>query len=170
MIGFIVCSIVLAILVQSQNQILALLMTPTAVSLGLVIMIISLVAGYLKKLPTMVWHDGFASGGLLLWYAYWKPQFGDDAPMFFFFPVYFALLTATLTLALINKAPYFDQDSIEHLRYLEKISRFNFGAIVAFVFISLLITRHYALYPMAMTFFVVRHTMLVCLETIDNPA
>jgi len=40
--------------------------------------------------------------------------------------------------------------------------------IIALVLISLLITRHYALYPMAMTFFVIRHTMLICLETIDR--
>ncbi len=168
MIGFIICSIGLAVLVQSQNPFLPLLVSPVGLGLGLLVVTASLLAGYFKKLPTMTWHDGFATGCLLVWYAYWKSEFSDDAPMFFFYPLYYALFTAILNLALINKARYFDQDSIDHLRYLEKITRFDISVTVAFVLISLLITRHYALYPMAMTFFVVRHTMIVCLEIIDS--
>lgn len=116
----------------------------------------------------MAWHDSFATGGLLVWYAYWKPLFNDDTPMFFVFPLYYALLTSIVTLALINKAQYFDQESVEYLRHLEKLTRFDMSIIVVFVLISLLITRHYALYPMAMTFFIIRHTMIVCLEIIDS--
>lgn len=168
MIGFILCSLLLAALVQNQNQFLQLLATPAALSIGLTIMTASLLVGYLKKLPTVNWHDGFATGCLLIWYAYWEPQFNDDAPMFFYFPLYYALLTSIVTLTMINKSEYFDQESIMHLRYLEKISRFDIGTIIAFVLISLLITRHYALYPIAMTCFVIRHTITVCLEIIDG--
>lgn len=168
MIVFIVCSLLLAILVQAHNEFLPLLATPAALGIGLIAMVVSMTAGYLKKLSTTAWHDGFATAGLLVWYAYWKPQFSDDTPMFFFFPLYYALLTSIVTLALINKSPYFDTESIEYLRYLEKITRFDMRAIVVLVLISLLITRHYTLYPMAMTFFVIRHTMIVCLETIDS--
>lgn len=102
------------------------------------------------------------------WYAYWTPQFNDDAPMFFFFPLYYSLFTLIVTLTLINKSEYFDQESIVQLRYLEKNSRFNIGMIIAFVLLSLLVTRHYALYPIAMTLFIIRHTMIACLEIIDN--
>lgn len=168
MIGFILCSFLLAVLVQNQNEFLPLLATPAALGVGLTVMALSLLAGYLKKIPTVIWHDGFASSCLLVWYAYWQPQFNDDAPMFFFFPLYFALLTSIVTITLINKSEYFDRESIEHLRYLEKNTRFNTGAMVAFVLISLLITRHYAFYPIAMTFFVIRHTMIACLEIIDS--
>ncbi len=168
MVVFILSNLLLAIFVQTQNEVLSLLSTPFALGIGLTAMAASLLAGYLKKLPTIVWHDGFATAGLLVWYAYWKPQFDDDTPMFFFFPLYYALLTSILTLALINKAQYFDQDSIDYLHNLEKLSRFDISVIVVFVIISLLITRHYALYPMAMTFFLVRHTMIVCLEIVDN--
>lgn len=168
MIGFIICSLLLAILVQNQNQFLPLLATPVALGIGLTIMVASLLLGYLKKIPTVTWHDGFATSCLLVWYAYWGPQFNDDAPMFFFFPLYYALLTSIVTLTLINKSQHFDQESIEQLRYLEKISRFDISVLVAFVLISLLITRHYAIYPIAMTFFIVRHTMIACLEVIDR--
>jgi hypothetical protein len=168
MIGFILCSLSLAVLVQNQNEFLLLLTTPVALGIGLIVTAISLMLGYFKRAPTVTWHDGFASGCLLIWYAYWRPQFEDDAPIFFFFPLYFALLTSVVTLALINKSEYFDQESIVHLRILEKNCRFDIGAIVLLVLISLLITGHYALYPIAMTFFIIRHTMIVCLEIIDR--
>ncbi|TAN70566.1 MAG: hypothetical protein EPN17_04795 [Methylobacter sp.] len=168
MIGFILCSLSLAVLVQNQNEFLPLLATPVALGIGLTITVASLLAGYLKKVPTVSWHDGFATGCLLVWYAYWEPQFNDDAPMFFYFPLYYALLTSIVTITLINKSEYFDHESIVHLRYLEKNTRFNIGGIAAFVLISLLITRHYALYPIAMSFFIIRHTMVACLEIIDS--
>jgi len=168
MIGFILCSILLAVLVQNPNQFLQLLATPVALGIGLTVIAGSLLAGYLKKAPSMIWHDGFATGCLLVWYAYWEPQFSNDAPMFFFFPLYFALLTSLVTLTLINKSEYFDHESIAQLRYLEKHTHFNISVLVAFVLISLLITRHYTLYPIAMTLFIVRHTMIACLEIIDK--
>ncbi len=168
MIGFILCSLSLAVLVQNKSQFLELISTSVALGIGLTIMAVSLLLGYLKKVPAVSWHDGFASSCLLVWYAYWQPQFNNDAPMFLFFPLYYALLTSIVTLALINKSQYFDQESVDHLRHLEKINRFNMGMIVAVVLISLLVTRHYALYPIAMTFFILRHTMIACLEIIDR--
>ena len=112
MIGFILCSVLLAALVQKQSELLQLLATPVALGISLTVMAISLLAGYLKKVPTVIWHDGFATSCLLVWYAYWAPQFDDDAPMFFFFPIYYALLTSIVTLTLINKSEDFDQESI----------------------------------------------------------
>lgn len=168
MIGFILCSMLLAALVQKQNEWLPLLATPTALAIGLTLMATSLLAGYFKKTTTLIWHDAFASSCLLIWYAYWTPQFNDDAPMFFFFPLYYALLTSIVTVTLINKSQYFDRESIQQLRYLDKMSRFKMNAMIAFVLLSLLITRHYMLYPIAMTLFIIRHTMTICLETIDK--
>ncbi len=168
MIGFILCSLSLAVLVQNQNEFLQLLATPVALGIGLALVGVSLLLGYLKKVSTVIWHDGFATSCLLIWYAYWEPQFNDASPMFFFFPLYYSLLTSIVTLTLINKSEYFDQESIRYLRLLEKNIRFNTGVIVALVLISLLITWHYTLYPIAMTIFIVRHTMTACLETINN--
>lgn len=168
MIVFVICCLLLALLVQNQNQLLPLLASPVALSIGLVIMAISLLAGYFKKVTTVIWHDGFLTSCLLVWYAYWSDQFNDEAPMFFFFPLYFALLTSVVTLSLINKSQYFDQESIDQLRHLEKSTRLNISVLVAFVLIGLLITDHYAVYPIAMTFFIVRHTMIICLEIVDK--
>jgi hypothetical protein len=168
MIGFVICSLLLVIFVQNQNPFLQLLTTPVALGIGLVFMAASLLAGYFKKVSSIIWHDGFAASCLLIWYAYWGSQFNDDAPMFFFFPLYYALLTSVVTLSLINKSQYFDQESIEQLRHLEKSSRINISVFVVFVLIGIMITDHYAVYPIAMTFFIVRHTMIICLENIDR--
>jgi hypothetical protein len=168
MIVFVICSLVLAILVQNQNPFLQLLVTPVALGIGLTFMAASLLTGYFKKAPSIIWHDGFATSCLLVWYAYWSIQFNNDAPMFFFFPLYYALFTSVVTLSLINKSQCFDPDSIEQLRHLEKICRIDISVLIVFVLISLLIIDHYAVYPIAMTFFIVRHTMLVCLENIDR--
>lgn len=170
MLGFIIACVSLAILVSNQQQeYLALLATPAGLGTGIVLMIGSLLAASVKKIRAISWHDGFATSSLLVWYAYWQPQFDADAPMFFWYPVYFALLTSILTMSLINKAEYFDVESVQYLRQLEKLSRFSLGWLIGLVLAGILITRHYALYAMAMTFFIVRHTMIVCLEKIDRP-
>ncbi len=168
MIALILSGLILALLVQTHNPYLVILETPEALGLGLALMVASLLAGYLKKVPNIIWHDGFATAGLIVWYAYWKPEFNEDAPMFFFFPLYFALLSSIMTLALINKSQYFDTESAQHLRYLNKMIRFDMSAAVIFVILGLLITKHYALYPMAMTFFIIRHTITVCLDNIET--
>ena len=164
MIAFIICCSVLALLVQNQSEYLVFLTTNVALTISLSILIISLIIGYLKKLPTIIWHDGFATAGLFVWYGYWQPQFSEDAPMFLFYPVYFALFCGFVTLALIHKSGDFDRQSIEQLRYLDKMMRLDINMAIVFVLISLAIPRHYALYAMAMTFFIVRHTITVCLE------
>ena len=170
MIGFILCNLLLAVLELQQTPWLALLTSNVALGIGVSIMALSLLLGYLKKIPTLIWHDAFITATLLVWYGSWKPLFAeDDAPMFVFYPLYFSLITAIVTLLLINKSAYFDQESIMHLRYLDKLIRFDFSVCVVFVIISLLISRHYALFPMAITFYVLRHSIVVCLERIDNP-
>lgn len=168
MIVFILCSLALAILVQNPNPFLPLLTTPAALGIGLTISAVSLLAVYLKKGSAVIWHDVFATGSLLVWYAYWAPQFNDDAPMFFFFPLYYVLLTSVVTLVLINKSQYFDQESIDYLRYLEKNSHLNPAVLMVLVMVSLVFTSHFALYPVAMTLFIIGHTMVACLEIIDS--
>jgi hypothetical protein len=168
MILFIACCALLAFLVQSHNPYVLLLTTPIGLGISLAIMCISLIIGYLKKVPSIIWHDSFASSSLLLWYGYWQPQFDENAPMFIFYPIYFALFTSIVTLALINKSQRFDLESIQYLRQLDKIVRYDMSVAILFVLISIAITRHYALYMIAMTFFIVRHTLIVCLEEIDH--
>ena len=168
MIIFIVCNALIAFLVLTQSQWLELLTTPIAQGLAILLMIISVVAGYTRKISTISWHDGFVTGGLLAWYGFWRLQFDDDMPLFWLYPLYFAALTTVLTLLLINRSADFDEDSIANLRHLERLTRFDISVLLVFVVLGLIISRHYALYPMAMTFFIFRHTIQVCLESINR--
>jgi hypothetical protein len=170
MIGFILCNLLLAILELTHNPYLYWLTGTEAIIVGSTLMAISLLLGYLKKLPTQIWHDAFISAALLVWYASWKPLFVVEAPMFIFYPLYFSLITAIVTLTLINRSPYFDQESILSLRYMDKLSRVDFSVNIVFVLIGLFVAEHYALFAMAVTFYVMRHSIIVCLEKIDGPA
>lgn len=168
MIGFILCNLLLALHEVNNAPYLPWLTSTAAQGISLGVMTISLLLGYLKKWPSMVWHDGFISGSLLFWYASWKPLFPDDAPMFIFYPLYFSLITAIVTLLLINRSSRFDEESIVHLRHMNKLIRLDMNASIVFVVVALLVSRHYALFPMAVTFYVMRHAITVCLEKIDS--
>jgi hypothetical protein len=168
MIIFILACIALATLVQLQSPLLEWLTLSPALEINLCLLALSLLLGYFKKLPSISWHDGFATATLLVWYGDWRPLFDDYAPMFFFYPLYFALFSGILTLLLINKSADFDAESVIQLRYMDKMIRFNMPAAIVFVLIAVLISRHYALYAMAMTFFMIRHSITVCLENIDS--
>lgn len=169
MISFILCNILLTVLVKTQSELLPYLNTPIGIGIGVFAIIVSLLIGYFKKAPTLIWHDAFCCATLFTWYAYWRPFFDGEAPMFYLFPVYFALMTGFVTFALINNSKNFDVDSIVNLRYMKKVTRIDINTTIVFVVVSLLIPEHYALYTMAMTFFLIQHTLHVCLENIDNP-
>jgi len=166
---FIICCLLLAFLVKSQSVYLPFLISPSLWIAGLSLALVFLLAGCLKKLSSSVWHDGFASGALWAWYSDWQPLFNSEAPMFYVFPVYFALLSAWMTLAIVNKSTRFDAASRESLRYLQNnLARFDTRLLAGFVLISLLLPEHYLLYPIAMTLFIVRHTLQRCLEIIES--
>ena len=166
---FIICCLLLAFLVKSQSVYLPFLIGPSIWVAGLSLAAVFLLAGCLKKLSSSVWHDGFASGALWAWYADWQPLFNSEAPMFYVFPVYFALLSAWMTLAIVNKSARFDAASRESLRYLQNnLARFDTRLLAGLVLISLLLPEHYLLYPIAMTLFIVRYTLQRCLEIIES--
>lgn len=165
---FIVCSLLLSFLVQYESPYLDLLTSPAVLALGLIATAASIIGALLKKMPAVVWYDMFAVGTLLTWFAYWHQVFNDDAPMFYFFPLYYTLLTSVIALLFINRAERFDAESVQQLRFADKHTRLDTRAIVAFVLLSLVITRHYMLYPIAMTLFVVRYMLTRCLELVGK--
>jgi hypothetical protein len=169
MAGFIALNLIMALLVQYRVEQIGWL-SDASVQLAIAALGLAfLLGGWRFRLRTQHWHDGFAGAVVLLWYGQWLPLFDDDAPMFFYYPVYFALLTAILNLSLIQKAADFDVESVLHLRYLESMTRFSMRFVIGLVLASLAVPQHYTLFPVMMTFFIVRHTMLVCLEMVDRP-
>jgi hypothetical protein len=168
MIVFIISCLLVAFLAQNQNPYLLLLTSPIGLGVSAFVIVFSLGMAYFKKTPSLIWHDTFSTAALLLWYGYWQPQFDPNAPMFVFFPLYFALFASIVTWTLILKSQRFDTESVLALRHLNKIIRFDMPVAVVFVLVSIAIPEHYGLYMIAMTFFIMRHTIIVCLEAIDR--
>lgn len=167
---FIICCLLLTTLVQIHSPYLPLLNHEPVWMAGTVIASLFLVAAWVKKLPSSIWHDGFACACLWFWYGYWEPQFSKGSPMFHMFPIYYAALSAWMYWAFINKCRRFDQASREALLYLQKyLTRFDTCMIASVVLISLGLPEHYLLYPIIMTLFVVRGTLERCLEIIQSP-
>lgn len=166
---FIICCLLLTFLVKSQSVYLPFLISqPVWVIAGCLGMVFWLL-GCVKKLSASVWHDGFATGVLWAWYGNWQPLFAPEAPMFYVFPIYFALLTTWLTLAVVHKSAYFDAESRQTLRYFQaNLARFDTRLFAGLVLGSLMLPEHYLLYPILMTLFIVRYTLQRSLEIIQS--
>lgn len=168
MFVFIVSCLLLTFLVESQSFYLPYLVADTAWQLAAGLALLCWLGGLAKKLSTPVWHDGFAAAVLWAWYGNWQPLFSPDAPMFYLFPPYFALLNAWLWWAVIGKSERFDRESREALAYLQKtLVRFDTRLLAAGVLAALWIPEHYLVFPLTMTLFIVRFSLQRCLEIVE---
>ncbi len=166
---FIICSLLLASLVLTQSPYLPYLSKDGGLAVAWTIVLLCLAGGWIRKIPSGVWQDGFVVGALLLWFGDWRPQFSDDAPMFHVFPLYFALLSAWVTLAVINRSQQFDRESQDTLRYMQKhLARFDTLPLAVLVLASIGVPEQYLMFPSAMTLFVLRYAMQRSLELIDS--
>lgn len=161
---FLIVNLLCCYAAQAQDAVHTLLTSPWALGAGIVLLVISGGGAVLRKLPPGLWFDGFASGAALVWFAAWHRVFLQDAPMFFAFPLYYILLTSVIVLLFVNRRERLDEESINDLRVLHETKRFHTGILAAFLLLSLVITRHYALYPIAMTLFLMRYMLTMCLE------
>jgi len=165
---FVIACLLLSGLVFLDSPYLPLLVDPTVTAVGAMLGGASLLLGALKRASLSTWADGVASGALLVWYADWQPQFVEGAPMFRFFPLYYAALAGWLTLVFVGKTARFDAESRQALRGILRLVRFDIRLLAAIVLASLAFPEHYLLYPMMTSVFVVRFTLQRCLEIIDS--
>ena len=166
---FIISCLLLSFLVKTESVYLPFLLNDAVWLISGGVAIAFFVAGCLRKLSSSVWHDGFACGLLWAWYGNWQPLFNSEAPMFYLFPLYYAVLSGWMWLALINKCARFDQDSRESIIYFQHhLARFNTCGIGALVLLSLMLPDHYLLYPIVMTIFIVRYSLQRCLEIVES--
>lgn len=167
---FIICSLTLTLLVRIESQYLPLLFTQTALLTTASLATLCLLGGMLKKIPIAIWHDGFASALLLFWYGHWRPMplFNAEAPLFHVFPLYLMVISAWFTWVVINKSPRFDYDTRETLRYVETLARVDTWVLAIVVGLSLLTPEQFLFFPSAMTLFIVRFTLVRCLEIINS--
>jgi len=122
------------------------------------LIICSVIAAITKRIHFSYSYDGFAAGALLTWFSYWHQLFKSEAPMFYFFPLYFALLTAGVTIMFLKRDDWVDQESLDAMQRFSSFLRFHPGIMAAAILISLEFHSHFLLFPVAMTLFIMRYT------------
>lgn len=161
---FIALSLALCFMVQSASSLQGLLVAPLLIYISLGVAIISVFGSLFKKLPVMIWYDIFSSSTLLVWFGYWKPIFKDDSPVFFFYPLYFAMMTAFVSLFIIGNRHKIDHESFRLMQLLSKKSIIQPWVVMICVLGSLELQQHFMLYPTMMTLLIMRFALASCLK------
>ncbi len=161
---FIILSLLISYLVHIEHRWLIFLLSPISLYIGLFGVVMASILALLKKLPYSIWYDWFASSTLLIWYYHWYPDFRDGSPIFYFFPLYFALISALFSILFIKQREQIEKETLDFLQWLSDSGRFNPAVIVVLVGLGLLLTQHFLLYPVAITLLVVRYALAATLE------
>ncbi len=161
---FIVFSLALCFMVQNAGSLQSLLVTPLLIDICLGIAIISILGSMFKKRWRLIWYDIFSSSTLLIWFAYWKPLFKDDSPIFFFYPLYFALVTAFVSLFFIGQRHKIDEESFRFMHSYSKKNLLQSWILMACVLGSLGLQQNFMLYPVMMTLLIMRFALTSCME------
>lgn len=164
MLVFIALSLSLCFIQQFADSLVTILVLPFFIYAGLVAALAGIVGMFFNKLPTIVSYEVFSSGTLLLWFAYWKDLFKPDSPIFFAYPLYFALMSAFITLFLSDQSHRIDKESLNYMRYLDKERVMPAWALMLCVLGSLEVRQHYQLYPVLMTLLMLRFAFSSCVQ------
>ncbi len=162
---FISLSLAICFLAQTASPLQNLLIAPEFIYIGVALAVISMVSSIFKQLSTRMCFDIFASSSLLIWFAYWKTLFfKDDSPVFYAYPLYFAFMTAFVSLFFISQRHTIDAASFRQMQALAAKSKLQPWIIMTATLISLALPEHYMLYPVIMTLLIFRFALARCLE------
>ena len=161
---FIALSLALCFMIQTASLLQSVLVTPLMLYISLAVAIISILGSLFKKMPAIIWYDIFSSSSLLVWFAYWKPLFKDDSPIFFFYPVYFALMTAFVSLFFIGQRYKIDDESFHLMQFISQKNIIQPWVVMLCVLGSLELQQGFLIYPVMMTFVIMRFALASCLE------
>lgn len=117
-----------------------------------------------KKIAYKLRYDLFAVGALLVWFSYWPAFFREGSPLFYLYPLYFALITALFSLVFIKEPDHIDPDALVWLQWLSDSGRFNPAIIMLSVCISLFFPQHFMLFPLTVSLLIMRYTLACCLQ------
>lgn len=160
---FIVLCLVIALIVETGSPIQKLLLEPAVMYSGLTIGVIAMVGDFFSKIPEKIGYDLFASGTIVAWFVMWKPLFTKDSPIFFYFPVYLALLAALAALFFISQRRKIDKTSLGLMQSIVDSGVADPWMIMLWVFITLYLENHFLQFPVAMTLLITRQTLSGCL-------
>ncbi len=141
-----------------------MLVSPVVLYGGLAVAIITIIGNFFKKLPETISYDLFASSILFAWFAYWKPLFVSDSPIFFFFPVYFALIVAFAALFFIGQRHKIDQDSLQRMQAIVDSGVVEPWFVMICVTVTLYFENRFIQFPTMMTLLTMRYALSGCLK------
>lgn len=153
----------LSYLVQTNHFLQAFLLEPAVCYGAIALGVICIIGTFFKKLPDAVGYDLFAGCATLAWFSDWKPHFTSDSPMFFFFPLYFSLIGAFASLAVIRSKQSIDAATRHYMKVFLEKSGLEPWLMMILVLLSLTLKDHFTVFPVLMTLLVLRYTLAGCL-------
>lgn len=121
--------------------------------------VMALTIGYRYRLA----YDFFLVGAVVVWWVYWHEVYQPGAPLFKFYPAYFAILSLLLTGWVINPRRRFANDQIQLMRLIGEYFLFRPELLVALTLVSLYLPEQYVLYPVMVSFVYIRYAIDECL-------
>ncbi len=163
---FILLNLLMAFVLKNDNIIRTVFLSDYALYLGESLLVVILIATGIKfrQINYKLRYDLFAVGALLIWFAYWPPFFRQDSPLFYIYPLYFALITALFALVFIKKPEQIKRDERAWLQWLSDTGRFNPFIIMVCVAISLFLPQQFMLFPLTVSLLVMRFALACCLD------
>jgi hypothetical protein len=158
-------SLALCVLVQTASPLQTYLLSSSVIDGGVIVTLASFVGIVSKKLPFYFCYDMFSAATLLVWFAYWKPEFNDDSPIFFFFPLYFAVAASFMTLYLMGQVDKVDKETLHYMQnYLQYTTCLQPWLVMPGVLVTLELQEQYLLYPTGMTLLMIRFAFASCMD------
>jgi hypothetical protein len=164
MLVFITLCLGLCFIQQFAASLQTILVSPLFIYVGLAVALLGIVLTFLNKWPEVVGYEIFSSGTLLLWFAYWKPLFKPDSPIFFSYPLFFAMMSAFITLFLSGQGHRIDKQSLLYMQKFDKERMMPAWSVMLCVLGSLQVLQHYQLYPVLMVLLMLRFAFSNCLK------
>ena len=163
---FIFLNLYIGFLLQEESFFYNLLSSDFSLYTGIGLLVVNFIASWFKfsKIPFKLRYDLFAVGSLLIWFSYWPPFFRFGSPMFQYFPMYFAFITALFSVVFITKRENMDSDAVTMLQWLSDSGRFNPIFIMIAVMVSLALPQQFLLFPVTITLLVMRFALACCLN------
>lgn len=163
---FILLNLCIAFILKDSPVLGVIFSSIYAFNIGVLLLLINLLDSYLKYkvIAYKFRYDLFAVGALLLWFYYWPDFFRQGSPIFDFYPLYFALITALFSLVFVRKPEHIDKDALLWLQWLSDSGRFNPVIVMLLVIVSLAVPQQFMLFPIAMSLLVMRFALACCLN------
>ena len=156
---FSLLSLFFALIAESNSLFQKILINDAFLYIGLGLAILAIAGNFFNRIPEMVCYDLFSSGAIIAWFALWKPLFIEESPIFFFFPVYFALLSAVASLIFMSRRHKIGAYDLKLMRTIEESGAVASWMLMLIVLITLYFENHFLQYPVWMTLLIIRYIM-----------